>query len=381
METIKVKYKVSVRCMTFNQAMYITDAMNGFCMQQTSFPFVCCIVDDASTDGERDVINKYVEENFDFSENSIGYKNETDYAYITFAQHRTNKNCYFAVLLLKENLYSKKQGYKKLQYISEWDSCADYITYCEGDDCWNNPLKLQKQVEYMDEHPLCVLVHTDFDRENVLTGNLEHAVWKHSKNYNQINREWGDSLAGLMIEGLYSCITLTCMVRISALLEAEVEKAKVTDKRLLMGDTCLWMLLSRQGEVHLIPEVTATYHIIAESATHSRDFGRIITFYSSCVDMVNAYARYLHIKEHGERAVQTYIYFLLKDIYFDKTEYLPRVNEDVVRGESLNWYNALLESTMHKPAFMKRLILFFVKAVLKMKQDWDFFKAKYFGII
>ena len=65
------KFKVCCMCFTFNQAKYITDAMNGFTMQQTSFPFVCTIVDDASTDGEQEVIKQYVDENFDFSPDNI----------------------------------------------------------------------------------------------------------------------------------------------------------------------------------------------------------------------------------------------------------------------------------------------------------------------
>lgn len=369
-------YTVLVRCFTFNQSKYIEDALNGFVMQQTTFPFVCLVVDDASTDGELEVIKSWMERECDMAE---AKHIDIPTVGIIIVPHKTNRNCTMAVYLLKENLFRQKE--KKMEHVIPWREHCRYEALCEGDDCWNNPLKLQKQVEYMDGHPNCVLVHTDFDRENVLTGKLEHAVWQHSKNYNQINREWGEQLAGLMIEGLYSCLTLTCMVRISALLKVEKEKAKVIDKKLLMGDTNLWMLLSRQGEVHLIPEVTATYHIIAESATHSRDFGRVITFYSSCIDMINAYAQYLHIKKHGERAVQTYIYFLLKDIYLDKTEYLQRINEEVVREESLYWYNTLLENTMHKSVFIKRLMLFFVKTVLKMRQDWDYFKAKYFGII
>ena len=107
------KFKVSVRCFTFNQAKYIEDTMNGFVMQQTDFPFVCCIVDDASTDGEQDVIKKYMDMHFDYSPNSVSFEKETDYAYIHYAQHKENKNCYFAVLFLKENHYSKKMGKKE----------------------------------------------------------------------------------------------------------------------------------------------------------------------------------------------------------------------------------------------------------------------------
>lgn len=85
------QFKVCCICWTFNQSRYIIDTLNGFTMQQTSFPFVCCIVDDASTDGEQDIIRKYLEENFDFSEGSVAFHKETDYAHITYAQHKTNK--------------------------------------------------------------------------------------------------------------------------------------------------------------------------------------------------------------------------------------------------------------------------------------------------
>ena len=58
-------YKVFVYCNTFNQTSYIKDTMDGFCMQQTNFPFVCMIMDDASTDGEPEVIKQYLNDNFD----------------------------------------------------------------------------------------------------------------------------------------------------------------------------------------------------------------------------------------------------------------------------------------------------------------------------
>ena len=60
---ISIKVEVVVRCITFNHAPYIQEALNGFTMQKTTFPFVCTIIDDASTDGEQDVIKKYLEDN------------------------------------------------------------------------------------------------------------------------------------------------------------------------------------------------------------------------------------------------------------------------------------------------------------------------------
>lgn len=154
------KFKVCCRCFTFNQAKYITDTMNGFTMQQTSFPFVCTIVDDASTDGEQEVIKQYVDENFDWSEKGVSYTKGTDYAHILYAQHKTNKNCYFAVLFLKENHYSIKKP--KYPYLKEWDDEVEYIAMCEGDDYWIMPDKLQVQYDMILKAPNAMMVYTDY---------------------------------------------------------------------------------------------------------------------------------------------------------------------------------------------------------------------------
>lgn len=169
------KFKVCCRCFTFNHSKYITDAMSGFTMQQTSFPFVCTIVDDASTDGEQEVIRKYVEENFDFSEGSVAYNKETDYAHITYAQHKTNKNCYFAVLFLKKNHYSQKKP--KLPYLEEWRNICEYEALCEGDDYWIAQNKLEKQVNYLDNNRNCVLISHGYKSVNERTGRFEDCVF------------------------------------------------------------------------------------------------------------------------------------------------------------------------------------------------------------
>ena len=145
------KYMVYVRCMTYNHERYISDALNGFVMQETTFPVVYVIVDDASTDKTSDVIGDFVKEHFDLADKSVAYVKETDYARILYARHKTNKNCYFAVLFLKENHYSQRKS--KKPYYAEWENKSKYCAVCEGDDYWSVSCKLQKQVDFLNAHP------------------------------------------------------------------------------------------------------------------------------------------------------------------------------------------------------------------------------------
>ena len=113
-----INYLVRVSCMTFNQASYIEDAMNGFTMQETKFPFVCIIVDDASTDGEQEVIEGYLKEHFDLEDKAIVQQEETDDYVRTFARHKSNYNCYFQTKL-REYLFLHKQAKILRQYFAQ----------------------------------------------------------------------------------------------------------------------------------------------------------------------------------------------------------------------------------------------------------------------
>ena len=146
----KTQFIVRVSCMTFNHVNYIEDAMNGFTMQETTFPFVCTIIDDASTDGEQEVIKKYLELHFELDDKLTVRNEETDDYILSFARHKTNRNCYFAVLFLKYNHYSIRKP--KDTYIKEWMD-VQYIALCEGDDYWTHPKKLQKQYDVMEANP------------------------------------------------------------------------------------------------------------------------------------------------------------------------------------------------------------------------------------
>lgn len=178
MDKNRNKNKVCIRCATFNHSRFIEDALNGFVMQETDFPFVAAIVDDASTDGESQVLRDYYYRCFDNENSTVAYKEETEYGTILYAQHKVNKNCHFAIVLLKENHFSQKKS--KLPYYSRWSDDVPYIALCEGDDYWTDPLKLQKQVNYLENHSNVIVCSHDFIRFFQDTLSFEDVSYYHN---------------------------------------------------------------------------------------------------------------------------------------------------------------------------------------------------------
>jgi len=116
-------------------------------MQQTNFPFVCVVVDDASTDGEPEVIQKWMESKCDMKRAEVI---DIPTSIVIIIPHKTNPSCTFAFYLLKQNLY-KVKGEKK-KHVDPWREKCEYEAICEGDDYWIDHLKLQKQVDFLDDH-------------------------------------------------------------------------------------------------------------------------------------------------------------------------------------------------------------------------------------
>ena len=270
-----IDFKVCVRCFTFNHAKYITDAMDGFVLQKTNFPFVVTIVDDASTDGEQEIIRQYVSEYFNVQDVDVAYTKETDYAVITFAQHKTNMNCYFAVLFLKENHYSKKKD--KFQYLREWRDKVDYEAICEGDDYWILPEKLQMQVNVLDSNSSVGVVHTDF---NLVSGKRHH--FRHTSIAE-------DCLIPLL-EHKYPIGTLTIMYR-KIVFQSIPQLWKTDLSRISMGDYPMFIEMASITKFVYLPIISAKYRILGESASHSNKVTKIEKFHLDAVIISEYYAK------------------------------------------------------------------------------------------
>ena len=276
-------FLVDVRCFTFNQSKYITDTMNGFCMQLTNFPFICCIVDDASTDGEQEVIDEYLKENFDFSDDSEAYEKETDYAFITYARHKTNRNCYFYVIYLKENHFSKKLD--KNKYLSKFRSNCKYEALCEGDDYWIAYNKLQLQVDFLEANPDYGLIRTDANVLNQKSGIVEKAVFE-----NHLFPNCSDSFVDYVVcpNWLATC---TWMMRMP------YDDYRELPEDCFNGDLALMIYVARRSKVKYLNNCTSVYRVLENSASHFNSHAKLLTFWRSQVNTRCFYAKYLSYSE------------------------------------------------------------------------------------
>ncbi|MBR4126231.1 MAG: glycosyltransferase [Alphaproteobacteria bacterium] len=143
--------KLSVICTTYNHERFIRDCLEGFVMQKTDFPFEILINDDASTDKTADIIREY----------------EAKYPNLFRCVYQT------------ENQWGKKSVWTDILFPMVR---GEYVALCEGDDYWTDPLKLQKQVDFLDAHSdfsVCfhpVTVHWDDNSkpDSVFPNDKEH---------------------------------------------------------------------------------------------------------------------------------------------------------------------------------------------------------------
>ena len=258
-------FLVRVRCATFNHARYITDAMNGFAKQQTSFPFVCTIVDDASTDGAPAVIRAFMDKYFDLEDVSTSHMKETDYGQVIFARHKTNKHCHFAVVLLHENHYSRKKS--KDPYFAEWDQ-TKYLALCEGDDYWTDPLKLQQQIDYLEAHPECSLCFTN-------------AVMHWEDNSGKPDRPFAPGLEERDYEGpemteKWITPTASFVYRRSVIESDFYHYVDALPAMSFVGDIPLLLTGKRMGAVHALADTTCVYRRQPNGFMFSADSNRKI---------------------------------------------------------------------------------------------------------
>lgn len=112
--------KVSVCMTTYNHARFIAQALDSVLAQRTTFDYEIVIGEDCSTDGTRETVLRYWQQN----------------------------PSRIRVLLAGKNLGVVRNTERTIQACR-----GDYIAMLEGDDYWTDVHKLQHQAELLDAEP------------------------------------------------------------------------------------------------------------------------------------------------------------------------------------------------------------------------------------
>ena len=207
---------VSICTAVYNHEPYLRKCFDGFLMQKTNFAFEVLVHDDASTDNSAEIIREYTEKHPDI----------------------------FKPIYQTENQYSK--GVKVSATYQYSRAKGKYIAICEGDDYWTDPLKLQKQVEFLETHPDYVMCSHRFK------------IFKQEEN--QMRDDWyGDIPEGVhydlnsLIHGSWYNQPLTLVYRFDALnMNEYIKYPKAKDATLVFH-------LLKKGKGYLMPDIMGVY--------------------------------------------------------------------------------------------------------------------------
>jgi glycosyltransferase involved in cell wall biosynthesis len=236
---------VSVHMITYNHVTFIAQSIEGVLQQKTNFPVELIIGEDCSTDGTREIVFDYQKKYSDI----------------------------IRVITSDKNIGAKNNGIRTMK------SCqGKYVAFCEGDDYWHHPYKLQKQVDYLESHPECGMVYSSYDVYHVKTGEKIKDFINYKKWEMPDNMTICDILEskGGRSRGITTC---TVMLRRKLCLEIlEADPYLHQSGHFLMGDTQIWAEMSTKACIHYISESLATHNITEESATRSKDVKKVIRF-------------------------------------------------------------------------------------------------------
>mgnify|MGYP003311220885 CR=1 FL=1 len=187
-------------------------------MQKTDFAFEVLVHDDASTDKSAEIIREYTAKYPDI----------------------------FKPIYQTENQYSR--GVKISATFLYPQANGKYIALCEGDDYWTDPLKLQKQVDFLEANPEYVMCSHRFK------------VFKQNENV-MADEGYGDIPEGIhydldtLIHGNWYYTPLTVMFKLDGLCTEQYEKYPNTK------DATLFFHLLKKGKGFLSPDVMGVYRI------------------------------------------------------------------------------------------------------------------------
>jgi glycosyltransferase involved in cell wall biosynthesis len=206
---------VSVVMITYNQEIYINEAIKVILEQEVAFTLELIIADDCSHDGTPEIVQEFIDSH------SKGH-------FINYVRHKCNKG------VMPNFLGALRKAKGK------------YIALCEGDDYWTDPLKLQKQVDFLEANTECNYIFT-----NRSTLKLDGSIYPTDYNIPELF-----DLHFLLKQNIMPS-TQTVMFRSSCL--SQLDKWEETLRKGFNGDWILLFMITQNSKIGFLKDNTAVY--------------------------------------------------------------------------------------------------------------------------
>ena len=157
---VSSKPLVSVLVQTYKHEVYIKQCLDTILTQKTNFDFEILLGEDASKDNTRAIC--------------IDYAKRHPEKIRLFLHHPANKIKVLNIITGNFN-----------SFYNLYHARGKYIAFCEGDDYWTDPLKLQKQVDYLENNSEYALVYHKFKEECETQTDLRKTLKQPSKDLSQ----------------------------------------------------------------------------------------------------------------------------------------------------------------------------------------------------
>ncbi len=226
---------VSVCVQTYQHASFIRECLDGILMQQTDFPFEILLGEDESNDGTREICIEYAKK----------YPDKIR----LFLHSRAN------------NIAINGKPTGRFNFVNNLFSAnGKYIALCEGDDYWIDPLKLQKQVDFLEANP-----------EFSICFHWVKILWENEKILKESFYEGPStfSLKEYVEKKKYNIRTSTLSICYKALSLQQMRLYKSGVMDLPNGDYTLCALVLTAGKAYVMPEYMGVYRRHAGGASNN----------------------------------------------------------------------------------------------------------------